>query len=113
MKDIVKYLITAVIQGIIAGFVQYIFQEVDEVIGTALMLTPLSIVNITSINNEKLPGYILSYIYSTLFSLVMGIFFYFLLKKTGNSRTQSHKITLLAIIFYIAAYIIYHKRVKP
>ena len=108
-SEILKYITTAVVQGILAGTVQYVFQEVDEIVGTALMLTPLSLVNISSIKSEKLPNYILGYLYSSLFSLSMAIFFYFLLKKTGNTRAQSHRILLITIAVYIASYIIYHK----
>jgi len=110
MQNLVKYIITAILQGALAGFIQYVFQEVDQVLGAALLLTPLSLINIGSITNDKLPDYLLSFIYSSLYSLSIAILFYILLTKTGNSRTESHRIILITVGITIFTYILYNKK---
>jgi len=104
-----KYVITGIIQGVLAALVQYIYQELDPVIGTALMLVPLSIVNIGSIEQNRLPKYIITYIYSTIFSLSMATLFYFLLKRKGRSTRETYTQMLEIIALCIISYVMYMK----
>ena len=111
MKNIVKYLITAIVQGILVGTVQYIFEEVDSVIGATLMLTPLTLINSASITDKNINNYLLSYLNSSFFSLTMGFLYYFLLTKTNMTRKEVYTI-ILAIIFIVVSAFIASKKTK-
>lgn len=110
MKNIIKYVITAIIQGLLVGTVQYIFEEIDSTIGAALMLTPLTLVNSTAISNDTINDYLLSYMNSSMFSLTMGFFYYFLLTKTNMSRKVVYSIVLAIILIVVGTFIVIKKK---
>ena len=109
MDNIQKYLMTAVIQGILTGVVQYIFQEIDTDLGVALMLTPLSLINISSVTTDNLPEYLMSYIYSSLYSLGVAILFFVLLTKTAFNRGVVYNLIVSTIIVTISSFVLYRK----
>ncbi len=100
---------TAVIQGILTGVVQYIFQEIDTDLGVALMLTPLSLINISSVTTDNLPEYLMSYIYSSLYSLGVAILFFVLLTKTAFNRGVVYNLIVSTIIVTISSFVLYRK----
>ena len=69
------YLKPALIQGIMSGITQYIFLEIDPVAGKILFWTPMALLNNTAITDAKLESYVIAYIVSCSYSLIMGLFY--------------------------------------
>lgn len=109
MTNITKYLITATIQGVLVGLVQYIFEEIDPVIGGSLMMTPLTLINSFSISDNNIENYLTSYIHSTLLSFSMGFLYFFLLTKTNLTREKIYYTILSIIIGIIGTFIFLDK----
>jgi len=104
-----EYIIAGLIQASLIAIVQYIYNEIDQDIGSILMMTPLTLLNSTHIPNNTIKEYTRSYTLASFFSASMGLIYYILQEKL-RSRIRAYTILVISAVFSILLYIIYIKR---